>query len=146
MQTSLKERIVGTWKLLSWVYSNDKNETVHYFGDDVYGILMYDRSGNMNAQLTRANREKFASNSIDVGTTTEIEKAFKSYLSYFGKYYEKVPGEIVHVVEGSLFPNWIGQEQLRYGRIEDNHLYLSTPPIAVSGTTVQFHLKWQRLE
>jgi hypothetical protein len=146
MGNSLKDKIIGTWKLLSWVYRNDNSEAVHYFGEDVYGILMYDRAGNMNAQLTRAGREKFSADSINGGNIEEVEKAFKSYLAYFGKYYENAPGEIVHVVEGSLFPNWIGQEQLRYGRIEDNYLYLSTPPIAISGSMVQFHLKWERME
>lgn len=146
MERPLKDQIVGTWKLLSWIYRNDKNEVVHYFGEEVYGILMYDRAGNMNAQLTRHDRPRFAGDSINSGTAEEIENAFKTYLSYFGKYYESSPGEIVHVVEGSLFPNWIGQNQVRYGKIVNGYLLISTPPIAINKDVVEFELKWERMD
>lgn len=140
----LKDQIIGTWKLVSWTFKNEKGETIHYLGENATGILMYDAHGYMNAQLMKGNRPAFASESINGATPNEALGAFNSYLAYFGKYYEKGPGEMVHTVEGSLFPNWVGHQEVRYGKIEGDRLVLSTPPIPTGGTEIIFHIVWQR--
>ena len=144
MKESIKEKIVGTWKLVSWVYQNEKGETVHYFGKNASGILMYDKSGYMNAQLTKGDRKKFVSDSMGDGCSDEIDNAYKSYAAYYGKYFERRPGEIIHTVEGSLFPNWQGHNEIRYGEIVDDLLVLSTPPIKTGEGEVVFHVTWRR--
>ena len=141
---SIKEEIIGTWKLVSWVYENEKSEIIHYLGEGATGILMYDKNGYMNAQILKANRSPFASDSISGGTPNEAHGAFHSYLAYFGKYYEDKPGEVVHIVEGSLFPNWMGNKEVRYGRIEGNVLILHTPPIPAQGREIIFYITWKR--
>jgi hypothetical protein len=145
MKEFLREKIIGTWQLVSWVYTNDKGETTHYFGEDARGILMYDEHGYMNAQLMRADRQRFSSESISGGTPAETYGAFHSYLAYFGRYVEVAPGELVHTVEGSLFPNWVGHKEVRYGKIEHDLLILNTPPIPVAGENIVFHITWRRL-
>jgi hypothetical protein len=145
MKEFLREKIIGTWQLVSWVYTNDKGETTHYFGEDAKGILMYDTHGYMNAQLMRADRQRFSSESISSGTPTETHGAFHSYLAYFGRYLEVAPGELVHTVEGSLFPNWVGHKEVRYGKIERDLLILNTPPIPVAGENIVFHITWRRI-
>jgi hypothetical protein len=140
----IKDQIIGTWKLVSWTYKNEKGEEVHYFGKNSTGILMYDRHGYMNAQLMKENRAPFASDSINGGSPDETYGAFHSYLAYFGKYYEENPGEMTHIVEGSLFPNWVGNKEIRYGRIEGNKLILSTPPIPAGEAEIVFHITWER--
>ncbi len=144
MNQSLKEQIVGTWKLVSWVFENEHGETVHYLGPNASGILMYDRNGYMNAQLMKGDRALFASPSINGSTPEEAHRAFNSYLAYFGRYYEDKPGEVVHIVEGSLFPNWMNHKEVRYGRIEGDLLILSTPPIAAYGRDIVFYITWRR--
>lgn len=144
MKEFIREKIIGTWKLVSWVYTNEKGEVIHYFGKDATGILMYDGQGFMNAQLMQAQRPAFASDSIRGGTPFETYNAFHSYLAYFGKYYEDKPGEVVHIVEGSLFPNWVGNKEIRYGRIESDLLILSTPPIPVQEQNIVFNITWRR--
>jgi len=141
---SIKEEIIGTWKLVSWVYENEKGETVDYLGKHATGILMYDKHGYMNAQLMKADRSIFASDSISGAMPDEALGAFNTYLAYFGKYYEEKPGEVVHIVEGSLFPNWIGNKEVRYGRIENNVLILHTPPIPAQGREIVFYITWER--
>jgi hypothetical protein len=145
MKEFLREKIIGTWQLVSWVYTNDKGETTHYFGEDARGILMYDTHGYMNAQLMRADRQRFSSESISSGTPTEAHGAFHSYLAYFGRYLEVAPGELVHTVEGSLFPNWVGHKEVRYAKIEHDLLILNTPPIPVAGENIVFHVTWRRI-
>lgn len=142
---SLAKDIIGTWKLVSWTYKNEKGEDVHYFGKNSSGILMYDENGYMNAQLMKEGRTPFVSDSINGGTADETYGAFHSYLAYYGKYYEDKPGEMVHIVEGSLFPNWVGNREVRYGKIEDDRLVLSTPPIHAGGTEIIFYITWRRI-
>lgn len=145
MAEALKDKIVGTWKLKSWVFHNEKGEEVHYLGPDATGILMYDKHGYMNAQLMKGNRQKFASDSINGGTLEETNSAFLSYLAYFGTYKEERPGEIIHTVEGSLFPNWLGNKETRFGKIDGNILTLHTPPIPASGREIVFYITWERV-
>jgi hypothetical protein len=141
---SLKHDIIGTWKLISWTYKNEHGDDVDYFGRNSTGILMYDASGYMNAQLMKENRAPFVSDSINGGTPEETRDAMNSYLAYFGKYYEANPGEMVHIVEGSLFPNWVGKKEIRYGQIKGDKLILSTPPIPAGGSNIVFYITWQR--
>jgi hypothetical protein len=144
MQEFIKDKIIGTWKLVSWKYNGENDTPIDFFGADTGGILMYDKSGYMNAQLNKANRARFKSESLTEGTSEEITEAYLSYAAYYGKYYEKSPGEIVHVVEGSLFPNWLGHEEIRYGKIEGEYLILSTPPIQAKAKKIVFTVTWKR--
>ncbi len=145
MKEHLKEKLVGAWKLVSWKYVDANNEDVDFFGENPEGILTYDASGYMSAHLMNPSRTtNFNSNSLTAGTSEEVENAFFNYLAYWGRYYEKTPGEIVHQVEGSLFPNWMGQDQIRYGKLEGEYLMLSTPPIPALGDEVVFNLTWKK--
>lgn len=144
MQESIKDKIVGTWKLVSWKYTGDDNQLLDFFGENPQGILTYDTSGYMNAQLMKAGRSNFASESLTGGTSEEIRDAYLSYAAYYGKYYENTPGEIIHIVEGSLFPNWIGHQETRYGKIKGEFLILKTPPIQAQGKEIVFTVTWKR--
>lgn len=141
----LKDRIVGAWKLLSWIYQNESGDVIDYFGKNPTGILMYDASGNMNAQLMQGERPLFHTQAMRDGTDAERIEAFQTYVAYYGKYYEPTPGEIVHVVEGSLFPNWIGSKQVRYGSMTEDKLTLRTPLMLTANGNLMFTLVWQRL-
>lgn len=146
MAEALKDKIIGTWKLVSWVFNDENGKEVHYLGKDATGLLMYDQYGYMNAQLMKGQRTKFASDSINGGTLEETNQAFNSYLAYFGTYREENPGEVVHTVLGSLFPNWIGNKETRYGRITGNTLILHTPPIHAFGREIVFYITWERID
>ena len=106
---------------------------------------MYDAFGNMNAQLMRANRAPFASDDINGGTPAETKAAFDSYIAYFGTYEEQTPGEIVHTVQGTLFPNWLGHREIRYATLEGDQLTLSTPPVPAQGEEIVFYITWRRV-
>jgi hypothetical protein len=145
MAEAIGTRIIGTWKLVSWTYTDDLGHSVPYFGDGAQGILMYDAHGYMNAQLMRAGRMPFAKPGFADGTPEETQQAVNSYLAYYGRYHEAAPGEIIHEVEGSLFPNWVGHRQVRYATVIDDRLTLHTLPIAVQERKIVFYITWQRL-
>ena len=144
MQQFITDKIIGTWKLVSWVYQNEHNETVDFFGPNPVGILMYEKSGYMNAQLMRSDRANFSSPVSLEGTAQEYTSAFNGYAAYFGKFEEKEPGTLTHTVEGSLFPNWVGHDEIRYGRLEGNTLVLSAPGI-INGEKIMFYVTWKRV-
>jgi len=150
METILKDsiltEIVGTWKLISWKYKDEEGKEVDFFGENPQGILMYDKEGYMNVQIHHQNRLNFQTEGLVDGTREETERGFKSYVAYYGKYYQEEPGIITHRVEGSLFPNWESDIQKRYAKISGNNLTLSTPPLASGDKKVNFTLEWIRYE
>lgn len=142
----VKEKIIGTWKLVSWTYQNAAGETCDYFGDHPRGVLMYDRNGYMNVQIMRDGRKPLSAQAMGSGSAEEVREAYQGYAAYFGRYHERTPGEFVHTVEGSLFPNWTGQEEIRYAHFDGEDLILSTPPMpATTGGTLVFEVRWVRL-
>ena len=145
MQELITDKLIGTWKLVSWKYNGENDVPTDFFGENPGGILTYDSSGYMNAQLNKSGRVRFVSESLTEGSSEEISQAYLSYAAYYGKYYEKSPGEIIHLVEGSLFPNWgVGHEEIRYAKIEGEYLVLSTPPIEAKGRKTIFTVTWKR--
>ncbi|MEL7001265.1 MAG: lipocalin-like domain-containing protein [Bacteroidota bacterium] len=148
MEAAIKDNIlteiVGTWKLVSWKYENEDGKEVDFFGENPQGILMYDKEGYMNVQIHHHTRPNFHTEGLVDGTAEETERGFKSYVAYYGKYYQEEPDMITHKVEGSLFPNWEGNIQKRYFKLSGNNLTLSTPPLASGNKKINFTLEWIR--
>lgn len=139
------DKIRGTWHLHSWTYRDDGGEEQDYIGHDPGGILMFDDSGWMNVQVHASDRENFASDGIMGGSPGEISAAFTSYFAYYGTYEAgEEPSTLIHYVKGALFPNWVGDRQLRHVSFVDNYLLLTTPPVMAGGKKRMFTLKWQR--
>ena len=67
---SLKEQIVGTWKLVS-IYNEENGVKKYNFGDKPVGLLMFDRSGNVIQHLSKPGVAKFATGNRLKGTDAE---------------------------------------------------------------------------
>ncbi len=52
---------------------------------------------------------------------------------------------VVHHLELSLLPNWIGQDFVRIFKIEGNRVTLSTTPVLIDGRKQVGTLTWQRV-
>jgi hypothetical protein len=118
---------------------------VYPLGKDCVGVLIYDNVGNMAAQLMRPNCPAFKSGDMRKGTSEEIKAAFNGFIAYFGTY-EINAGDktVTHCIEGSLFPNWVGERQVRHYAFEGNRMTLSTPPIPLGGASGVGVLEWER--
>jgi hypothetical protein len=57
-------------------------------------------------------------------------------------------GDIIHVVEMSLFPNWVGTAQRRHVELsaDGRSLVLSSDPFLLRGTMTSQRLAWVRIE
>jgi hypothetical protein len=145
MAERIGNKIIGTWKLVSWVAVDEKGNETDFYGESPVGILTYDQAGYMNAQLMKSGRKNFTADSLYGGSLEENSRAYMSYAAYFGKYYEVSPGEFYHEVEGSLFPNWVGGTETRFAKIEGECLFLSTSPIITDDNKkIFFRVKWKR--
>lgn len=142
--TKLSKAVIGTWALVSWTYNDADGNEIDYFGENPTGILMYTESGYMSVHIMRENRKKFAKEGMYDGTSEEIVEAFTTYFAYFGTFVEKEPGVLQHTVKGGTFPNWLGNIEERYGKIEGDRMILSTPPIPTGGHNIVFNVVWKR--
>lgn len=137
--------LIDTWRLISWETKSIDDQKISYpFGTDAVGYIMYNEDGYMSVSITRPGREKFAAGDLLSGSTEEKAHAADTYVSYCGQY--EFQGEtVVHHVEVSLFPNWVGVEQERLVELKENRLTLSTRPILLGGKLQSAHLIWERV-
>ena len=147
MAQGLRERLIGAWKLVSYVEKPvDGSAPFYPMGEEPQGIIMYTPDGYMSAQLMCPGRAKFASGDWFKGTDEEIKEEAGGYIAYSGPFH--TDGEkqtLTHSMFVSLFPNWLGQTQPRVVKIEDDMLHLSSAtPIMSGGKKVNSHLAWRR--
>ncbi len=139
--------LVGKWDLVSMEIRDSNDEVSYPFGKDLIGTLSYSAGGAMSAQVMRRDRPSFASGDIQAATDEEIRAAYMGCISYFGTYtLDESEKSVAHNVEGSLFPNWVGESQMRYYDLDGDTLSLRTQPIDVGGKSIVAYLILKRAE
>jgi hypothetical protein len=137
--------LIGTWRLASWENRSVVDGRISYpLGKDAVGCIMYNPDGYMSVTIMRPEREMFAAGDLLSGSPEEKAQAAGTYVSYCGRY-EYRGDMVVHHVEFSLFPNWVGVDQERLVELRENQLILSTRPILLSGKQQTAHLIWERV-
>ncbi len=141
-----KEKFTGAWRLISAEFRTEEGEVTYLLGREAIGQIMYDGKRNMSAQLGKAGQPRFASNDWLKGTPEETKSAFEGYRCYFGTYeVDEENKTVTHHVQGSLFPNWIGTDNVRYYEFSGNCLTLRTVPMVTGGKKMVGTLVWERL-
>jgi hypothetical protein len=136
----------GTWRLVSFEMQKSDGQVVYPLGKSAVGVLNYDVEGNMSVQLMRLDRQAFAANDQLKGTPEEVKSAFEGYVAYFGKYeVNEEKGTVTHRLKGSIFPNWVGSDQVRFFELSGDRLTLRAPPIQLGGTALTSLLIWDRM-
>jgi len=149
MMKTLRERLIGAWKLVSYVEKPvDGSAPFHPMGEKPEGIIMYTPDGYMSAQLMRPGCRQFASGHWFSGTDQEIKEEALGYIAYSGVFHtDEVKQTLTHSMFVSLFPNWLGQTQPRVVKIEGDILYPSTAaPITSGGKKTMSYLSWKRAD
>lgn len=144
----IREKFIGTWNLAHWdVQTTDGQHYTYPYGKEAKGSIIYTEAGRMTAMLMQLNRPKFEIPHSWKGTAVEIKQAFQGYTAYAGNF--KIVGNtVVHQVDMSLFPNWIGIDLVRNYefRHNDKQLVLSTEPsLTKKGIEIKQVLLWERL-
>jgi hypothetical protein len=139
------DAFIGAWRLVSLELRDSDGAATYPHGQDAMGSLIYTGDGFMSVAIMRAGRPRFAADDLLLGSTEEQAAAAAGYISYAGRY-EVRAGIVVHRVEISLFPNWIGGEQERFYAFAGDRLTLSTGPMPLRGREQRGYLVWERID
>jgi len=125
-ESEIRDRIVGTWKLVSAIDIMKDGTTRPYprYGPHGEGFLMYQRDGYMCADLVNPDRAKWA----DPVHTTPEEKvaAADGTFAYCGRYeIDVTQKQLIHIPEVATDPGYVGSRQVRPYVFEGQRLVLS---------------------
>ena len=140
MAAPARDRLIGSWRLVSYETRDAGGRVGRPYGDAV-GRLSYDDRGNMAGQVMRPNRAP-----VDIGSggAQPVRAAYIGYIAYFGTYEVAADGRsVIHHVEGALNPSWVGGTQRRSMRFDGDRLVLSAD-VEKSGAIVTHTLTWEK--
>ncbi len=140
MKGAVQGRLVGTWRLVQYETVDEDGRRSRPYGDAV-GRLTYDVRGNMTGQVMRPNRAPVV---LGEGSAQQVRAAYIGYIAYFGTYEVADDGRsVVHQVDGSLNPAWVGGIQMRTMRFDGDRLILHAN-VEKAGGIVRHELTWER--
>ena len=136
-----KDRIVGTWKLVSVVYEDAQTkEKTPVLGEHPRGYQIATPEGRWLALVTADERPV-------PRTDEDRAKALRSMIAYSGRYRVE-DGKVITKVEVAWNEAWVGGEQIRFLRFEgDDILHIESPPMphpSVNNKVVRGIVTWAR--
>jgi lipocalin-like protein len=141
----LKERLVGTWRGVSWVRIVDGKEEAGPWGEKPLGVIMYGADGYMCANVMMPDRPKFAGRDFRAASAEEKVAAHDSYFGYCGRYEVlEAEGVVMHNVEAASFPNFTGTAQKRFVQLSGDRLTIKTPPAPYKNGSSYFVIRFER--
>jgi len=116
------------------------------FGDDPIGYVVYTADGHMLTTISEAGRVPIGGDLLSAPAEARSE-AFGTFVAYSGTFRVQ-DHDVIHGVEMSLFPDWVGTEQRRHVKLSQDggYLTLSTDLTSASGRVVRHHLHWTRFD
>jgi len=123
-ESQIRDRIVGTWRLVSTEETMKDGTTRPFpsYGPHAKGFLMYQPDGYMCADLVNPDRPRWADPAHI--TTEEKVAAADGTFAYCGRY-EINEKRIVHLPEVATNPGYVGSRQIRPYYFEGSRLILS---------------------
>lgn len=138
--------LVGDWRLRSWVAESDDGTIDRPMGEEPVGILVYSPDGTMITTIGPAGRPRISSTDpLRGGPDAERQRTAETFIAYSGRFALDGP-DVIHTVEMSLYPNWVGTRQVRHARLsaDGQTLELSTDPFTLAGRRSVQRLTWSR--
>lgn len=135
----VKDRLVGTWKLVKWEVFDANGGPTRPGAYDV-GRVNYDAAGQMSAHLMNSANKSGTTPATDADRAA----AYRRYLGYFGSFtVDEARGIVIHHVVGSSNPTFPGTDQIRYFNLstDGDTLTLSLK----NGDRVTQTLTWERV-
>ena len=136
----LRQKIVGTWKLVSVVYEDQvTKERTPVLGEHPRGRQIATADGRWLALVTAENRPVPTNDA-------ERARALQTMISYTGRY-RLEDGKVITKVEAAWNEAWVGGEQTRFIRFEGDRLFIESPPMPhpnVNNKVVKVVVVWDR--
>jgi hypothetical protein len=140
-----RNALVGAWRLISWENQAADGQVTYPMGTDAIGYVLYAANGRFSVTISRRDRAGFAAGDLLSGTTQEKARALEGFVAYAGRY-SFYGDRIIHHVELSLFPNWVGSDQERWVELAGDRLTLSASPLLLAGKQQVPRLVWERVD
>lgn len=113
-EQSLKQRLIGTWTLVSANDIRNDGTNTNRWGANPKGSLMFDANGRYMFVIGRSDLPKFAAKTVNDGTVEENKAVVKGLIAHFGTYSVNEADKILIThVEESSFPNINETDQKR---------------------------------
>lgn len=153
-KSSVRAQLVGSWRLVSRQSrrANGEVETDGGLSATPLGILIYDQSGHVAAQLSRRDRTvailpEECQAAITTKGTADTAQTVLGYDAYFGTYkVNENEGTVIHHLEAALFPGDIGKDIERHFTISGDVLTITFNTTTREGVKVTRTLIWQRMK
>ena len=137
----MSHELVGTWRLESFELELPDGQVNHPYGEDVEGYLVYSAAGVMSAAFMGADRRDAGDGDLSQAEGLARDDRFMAYSGPF-----RIEGDrVLHWVEVSSLPVWIGTVQERWFKIDGDRLTLLTTPLAVGDEAPVGRLVWHRV-
>jgi hypothetical protein len=140
-----RDALVGAWRLVSWENQAADGQVTYPMGTDAIGYVLYAADGRFSVTISRRVRAGFAAGDLLSGTTEEKARALEGFVAYAGRY-SFYGDRVIHHVELSLFPNWVGSDQERWVELAGDRLTLSASPLLLAGKQQIPRLVWERVD
>ena len=136
----LRQKIVGTWKLVSVVYEDQTSkQRMPVYGEHPKGIQIATPTGRWLALMTAESRPV-------PKTDADRAQALKTMIAYTGRYRVE-NGKVITRVEAAWNEAWVGGEQVRNIRFDGDRLFIESPPMPhpnIGDKMVRVIVEWER--
>jgi len=143
MVLDTKDTLLGTWSLLAWFNETADGQRIYPLGKAATGYISYSQDGHVFVHMMASDRSAFATNDPFGGTELEDSVAFKSHITYAGRF-TCTDNQVTHFVTQASCPNWIGSKQVRNVEFRNDQLRLSAEGATFQGKTVTAFVDWER--
>lgn len=139
-----KDKFIGTWRLESWLESDNHGNMFCPLKEDISGFLTFSPK-NYTVVISGIEPELFKTlsdrNSFDHKHRSDL---FSTILFHHGEYIFS-HHELIYKIQCSNHHLWKGSHFHRYFKlIEQNRLQTSTPPVMKDGAKYISNLMWIR--
>lgn len=139
--TNVKNKFIGIWRFVRCAEMQTNGDVLYPWGEDAIGYIIYMPEDIMAVQIMRQNRKAFNVDNFMLAPAEECHALPKDYNAYFGSYTLDEPkNTIVHHIQGHLFPNLVGKDNVRHYQFEGNRLLLTT-----GGGNNRRELVWEKV-
>jgi len=142
--TTLRDRLIGTWSLVSYELTTETGAVIHPMGQNPIGFIHYSPDGFMAAHLMRAGRAPTGTSSDDVEGDM-ASQILADHLSYCGTFRTE-RDLVVHTINVAVMPDWVGLEKHRKVNFEGERLILEADGVRSVNGTGRAVLIWETRE
>ncbi|HVV68494.1 MAG TPA: lipocalin-like domain-containing protein [Gammaproteobacteria bacterium] len=139
--SNIAKQFIGVWRLISCSQTDPDGQVSYPWGADAIGYIIYMSNQIMAVQIMRPNRALFIVDDFMLAQAEECHTLPQNYNAYFGTYeIDEAKNTVIHHIQGHLFPNLVGKDNIRQYHFDGNRLLLTTV-----GSNIKRDMLWERV-